>query len=78
MNPYLKLSNYHPRNIKHFIQGHIRKRILMWYAWYFKNNHPVDKMIKYQNCMGNCQNCGCPLIELILSDKDCDKCQTLH
>lgn len=73
MNPYLKLSNYNPTNIKYWFQGKYRAFIIRMYQ---KLNLPEDlaqKIIKYSKCLGTCPDCLCPMAEILLTDKEC-KC----
>jgi hypothetical protein len=72
-----QLKNFKPKNIFHTIQGHYRAFIVREYNKFNNDQKIVDKVVKYSKCMGNCKSCGCPLTELILSNKNCDICQTL-
>ena len=74
---WFQLKNFKLLNIYHTVQGHYRVFIVKQYQKI--NNDPkiVDKVVRYSKCMGTCKDCGCPLTELILSDKNCNKCQTL-
>lgn len=72
MNPYLKISNYKPTNIKHYLQGKYRAFIIRQYR---KLNLPTDlpqKIMQYQHLLGNCPSCGCPMAEILLTDKECE------
>ena len=72
MNPYLKLKNYNPSNIKFYLQGKYRAFIIRRYT---KLNLPTDlaqRIIKYENCLGICPDCGCPMSEILLTSKECD------
>ena len=74
MNPFLKLKNYTSKNIYYTVQGYYRSLITKLYKRFESNQSVTTKLIQYSNCVGNCEDCGCPLTELILSDKQCDKC----
>lgn len=71
----MKLKNFKLRNIYHFIQGHYRAFIIRRFNEFNLVDTTSTKLVKYSNCVGHCKDCGCPLTELILSDKTCDKCQ---
>jgi len=75
MNAFLKSKNYILKNIYYTIQGHYRASITKLYKRFESNQSVTTKLLKYSNCVGHCKDCGCPLVELILSDKQCDKCQ---
>jgi hypothetical protein len=72
---WLRLKNFTPKNIYYTIQGHYRSWIVSQYNKFYANPNTASKLVKYSNCVGNCKDCGCSLVELILSNKTCDECQ---
>ncbi len=72
---WLRLKNFTPKNIYYTIQGHYRSWITKRYKRFETNQSVTTKLITYSNCVGSCKDCGCPLVELILSDKTCDNCE---
>lgn len=74
---WLRLKNFNLENLFFVIQGYYKKWLLILFNKAFgssTNETVIHKLVKYQNCVGSCKDCGCPLVELILSDKTCNKC----
>lgn len=70
-----QFKNFTLRNIYYTIQGHYRAFIIRQYNKLvdIKWNNLPNKIIECGDCLGNHPTCGCPWVEVLLSDKDC-KC----
>lgn len=76
ISPWLKPSNYTLSNFKNLLKGYYRSYIISQYNEIMgQQQNVMSKLIQYNKCVGVCQDCKCPLTELILSDKTCEKCQ---
>ena len=72
-NPYVQPKNYTFQNIRYWFQGKWRKFII---KQYLKLNLPEDmaqKVVKYSKLLGSCPSCGCPMAEILLTNKECDE-----
>lgn len=70
---WLKAKNFTPKNIFYTIQGHYRAFIIRQYiSLTGDKQNIVSKIIECGDCLGNHPTCGCPWVELLLSDKPCD------
>lgn len=69
-----QLKNFISSNIYYAIQGHYRKFITKEYN---KFNTPTlaNRIIEFKDCLGNHPDCGCPMVEVLLSDKPYTKCK---
>ena len=69
---WLKAKNFTPKNIYYTIQGHYRSWITKQYMKFNNNKSLAFKIIECGTCLGNHPVCGCPWVELLLSDKPCN------
>ena len=71
------IKNFTPKNIYYTIQGHYRAFIIRQYNKLVGNLLDLlpSKIIECGDCLGNHPTCGCPWVELLLSDKPCNECQ---
>lgn len=74
MNPYLKIKNYNPVNIWYVIQGYYRKFIVKQYSK-FNNGGLASRILEFEDCLGTHPDCGCPMVEVLLSDKPYTNCK---
>lgn len=70
---WLKAKNFTPKNIYYTIQGHYRAFIIRQYISLTEDKQSIiSKIIECGDCLGNHPTCGCPWVELLLSDKPCN------
>lgn len=69
-----QLKNFTPKNIYYTVQGHYRKWIVKEYSK-FNNPGIITRIIEFGDCLGTHPDCGCPMVEVLLSDKPYKKCK---
>ena len=69
---WLKLKNFTPKNIYYTIQGHYKAFIIRQYLKVNSEMNLTNRIIECGDCLGNHPVCGCPWVELLLSDKPCN------
>lgn len=68
-----QLKNFAPRNIYYAVQGHYRKWIAQQYSKF--DNGLATRILEFEDCLGTHPDCGCPMAEILLSDKPYKKCK---
>lgn len=69
----MRLRDFTLTNIRFALQGHYRAFIIRQYVKFnLTNDDLAIKITQHKNCLGTCKSCGCPMAELLLTDKTCN------
>jgi len=67
-----RLKNFTIKNIYYFFQAKYRRFITKQYNKF--NTGLAARILEFEDCLGNHPKCGCPMVEILLSDKPFEKC----
>lgn len=66
-------QNFTPKNIYYALQGSYRKWIVKQYNK-FSKPELASRILEFESCLGSHPSCGCPMVEVLLSNKPFEKC----